>query len=191
MIQYVTFQLWVQGQTIIKMCCYVLRSTRPPEGSQRSRAQPLTPRWRTGGPYHVTTKFYFYPMISNLQNSINIYPWFWRRLTSWYSIVTHSSGAWHNGLFLTKASNIKCWADVANHGAWLWQTDYMENFEHRNTGYLWPYGGLELINHGTISLYNNTELRITTTQHIFLIQCFHGLQSHTITTPSKGMIEPG
>ena len=32
-------------------------------------------RGRSGGPYHVITQFYFYPVISKQQNSINIYPW--------------------------------------------------------------------------------------------------------------------
>ena len=72
---------------IIKLCCYVIRSTRSPEGSQRPPGWPqvspgrLTPRGRSGGPYHVTTQFYFYPVMSKIQNSINIYPCFWRRST--------------------------------------------------------------------------------------------------------------
>ena len=43
--------------------------------------RPLTPGGRSGGPYHVTTQFYFYPVMSKIQNSINVYPWIWRRLT--------------------------------------------------------------------------------------------------------------
>ena len=42
-------------------------------------ADPLTPRGMS--PYHVTTQFYCYPVMSKIQNSINIYPWFSRRLT--------------------------------------------------------------------------------------------------------------
>ena len=47
---------------IIKLCCYVIG--------------PLTPQGRSSGPYHTTAPFYFYPVISELQNSINICPWF-------------------------------------------------------------------------------------------------------------------
>ena len=64
----------------IKLCCYVIRSTRSPEGSQQlpaGQSPPLTPQGRTGGPYHVTTQFYFYPVMSKIQNSINIHPWIW------------------------------------------------------------------------------------------------------------------
>ena len=39
-----------------------------------------SPRGTSDGPYHVTTQFYFYPVMSNIQHSINIYLWFWRRL---------------------------------------------------------------------------------------------------------------
>ena len=38
-------------------------------------------RGRSGGPYHITTQFYFDPVMSKIQNSINIYPRIWRRLT--------------------------------------------------------------------------------------------------------------
>ena len=41
------------------------------------RPQPLTPRGRSGGPYHITTQLYFYPMMSKIQNSTNIYLWIW------------------------------------------------------------------------------------------------------------------
>ena len=88
---------------IIKLCIYVIRSTRSPEGSPRppgwpqvhqiprgesaaagltaGQPRPRTPRGRSGGPYHVTTQFYFYPVMSNIQNSINIHTWILRRLT--------------------------------------------------------------------------------------------------------------
>ena len=48
---------------IIKLCCCVIG--------------PLTPQGRSSGPYHTTAPFYFYPLISELQKSINICPWFW------------------------------------------------------------------------------------------------------------------
>ena len=50
-------------------------------GLTAGQPRPGTPRGRSGGPYHVTTQFYFYPVMSKIQNSINIYPWIWRRLT--------------------------------------------------------------------------------------------------------------
>ena len=38
--------------------------------------------WWTGA-CHVTTQFYFNSMMSKIQNSNNIYLWFWCRLTCW------------------------------------------------------------------------------------------------------------
>ena len=37
--------------------------------------QLLTPRRRSDGVYHVTTQFCFYPVMTKIQNSTNIYPW--------------------------------------------------------------------------------------------------------------------
>ena len=45
------------------------------------QSQPLAPQEISDGMYHVTTQVYLYPMMSKVQNSINTYPWFWRRLT--------------------------------------------------------------------------------------------------------------
>ena len=67
----------------------MVHQTSPGESAGESAAadltegqpQPLTPLGRSGGPYHVTTQFSFYPVMSKLQHSINIYPWFWNRLT--------------------------------------------------------------------------------------------------------------
>ena len=58
--------------------------------------------------------------------------WRWRRhgVTLW----RHGRGAWYNRLLLATASNVNCWADVANHVTWLWQAGDMENFERRITG---------------------------------------------------------
>ena len=50
-------------------------------GLTAGQPRPRTPRGRSGGPYHVTTQFYFYPVMSKIQNSSNIYPWIWCRLT--------------------------------------------------------------------------------------------------------------
>ena len=49
-------------------------------GLTAGQPRPLTPQRRSDGLYHITTQFYFYPMMSKLQNSINTYPWFWRRV---------------------------------------------------------------------------------------------------------------
>ena len=80
---------------LIKLCSYVTRSRDL--SSQRPLGSPHTTLERS---------CVFYPLMSKLQYSINIYPWFWRRLTcstqtsrnmygnvlnvtsSWYSIVT-------------------------------------------------------------------------------------------------------
>ena len=119
----------------------------------RSARRPRTPLGRSGGPYHVTTQFYLYPVMSKIQNSINIYPWIWRRLTCpmpnsrfrnpvmfwrWrrhgVALWRHGRGTWHNCLLLATASNVNCWADFANHVTCLWQAGDTENFERRITG---------------------------------------------------------
>ena len=46
----------------------------------------------------------------------------------------HDSGAWHNGLFLTTASNVNCWADIVNHLTQLWRAGDTEYFERQITG---------------------------------------------------------
>ena len=43
---------------------------------ESAAAGPLTPQRRSSEPYHVITQFYFYPVMSKLQNSIIIHPWF-------------------------------------------------------------------------------------------------------------------
>ena len=50
------------------------------------------------------------------------------RLWCHYGIALwhQGSSALHNGLFLTTSDNINCWADIANHVAWLWQVGDME-----------------------------------------------------------------
>ena len=74
----------------------------------------LTLRGMSGGPYHATTQYYFYPM-SKIQNLINIYPWFWMWYHHGIALWHHGNVAWHDVLFLTTASNVNSWADVANH----------------------------------------------------------------------------
>ena len=47
----------------------------------------------------------------------------------------HSGGAWYDDLFLTAASYVKCWADVAKHMSRLWQAGDAEHFERRISSY--------------------------------------------------------
>ena len=61
--------------------------------------------------------------------------WMWRHHCRVF--WRHGGGGWHNGLFLTKASNVNPLAGVANHVAWPWETGDMANFERGVTGYLW------------------------------------------------------
>ena len=50
--------------------CYVPPYLRRGVGGNRAE-------WgRSAGTYYATTQFYFYPVMSKVQNSINIYPWF-------------------------------------------------------------------------------------------------------------------
>ena len=94
-----------------------------------------------GGSYHVTTQFYSYPVMSNVQNSINIYIGGLTSFNIWRhngrALRCHGSGAWHNGLFLTTSSNVNCWVDVAYHVTRLWQAVDTKTFELGITGYLW------------------------------------------------------
>ena len=46
----------------------------------------------------------------------------------------HGRGTGHNCLLLTTTSNVKCWADVANHVTRLWQAGDTENVERRIMG---------------------------------------------------------
>ena len=47
------------------------------------------------------------------------------------ALWNHGSGAWHNDLFLTTASNVNCWGIVAKHVTQMWQADDTENFKRR------------------------------------------------------------
>ena len=83
------FPVSVQNlREITKLCCNVIRSTRCPYGRERPPGWPrvspgcrMGPRGISDAPYHVTTRCYLYPAVSKMQNSINMYSWFWRRLT--------------------------------------------------------------------------------------------------------------
>ena len=89
-----------------------------------------------------TTKFNQHlPMVLTLFNMSNsrfqklvmFQMWCHHGIILWH----HSDGAWHNGLFLTTASNVNCWTNVANHVPWLWQAGDTENFKHQLMGQLW------------------------------------------------------
>ena len=122
---------------MIKLCCYVIRSTRSREGSPRppGRSAPAA-----DSPSDVkNTKFNQYLPVDltslNVSNSRFRKPvmfWRWRRhgVTLW----RHGRGAWHNCLLLATASNVNCSANVVNHVTWLWQAGDTENFERRITG---------------------------------------------------------
>ena len=59
---------------------------------------------------------------------------FWKRRHCGIPLWRHGGGAWHNGLFRTTASNVRCGADVANQVTKLWQASDTENFGRRITG---------------------------------------------------------
>ena len=92
--------------------------------------RPLTPWGISGGPYHVNKQFYFYPVMSKIQNWINNFPCFWRHLTvvlnisethnvlnvtsSWYGIVTSQLWCltrWFDPLLWRNNG----WGSVSNH----------------------------------------------------------------------------
>ena len=59
---------------------------------------------------------------------------FWKWCRHGVALWRHGRIAWHNCLLLVAASNVSCWADVANHVTWLWQAGDTENFERWITG---------------------------------------------------------
>ena len=59
---------------------------------------------------------------------------FWRWRCHGVALWRHGHGTWHNCLFLATASNVNCWADVANQVTWLWQAGDTEDFKRRITG---------------------------------------------------------
>ena len=135
---------------IIKLCCYVIRSTRSPEGSPQPPGSPsrglpegdLVDRitklpsfifilWCQK--YKIQSFNQYLPVdltslnMSNLRFQKSVMFWRWRR--HGVALWRHGHGAWHNCLLLATASNVNCWADVANHMTWLWQVGDTENFE--------------------------------------------------------------
>ena len=137
----------------------MIRSTRSPEGSSRppgwlqvspGRRLPEGDLVTVSRNYTVlflsrdvkNTKFNQYLPVDltslNVSNSRFGKPvMFWRWRRHGVALWRHGRGAWHNCLLLATASNVNCWADVANHVTWLWQAGDTENYERRITGYLW------------------------------------------------------
>ena len=157
---------------MIKLCCYVIRSTRSPEGSPRPPGSPgrglpegdLVDRIT----YNYTVLFLsrdvkntklnqYFPVdltslnVSNSRFRKPVMFWRWRR--HGVALWRLGRGAWHNCLLLATASDVNCWADVANHLTWLWQAGSRASYG--------PYHGLELPNHG-IKLETDRTARCTT-----------------------------
>ena len=125
----------------------MIRSTRPPEGSQRP------PGWLQVSPGHwlpeggmvdascnFTVSFLSYDVkttkfnqhlpvdltllsmsIARFQKLLMFWMWRYHGTTLWH----HRGGAWHNGMFLTTARDVNCWAHIANHMTQLWQVGDM------------------------------------------------------------------
>ena len=141
-VMYNIIRTWIDIQhtpiyTIIKLCCYT------------ALAADSTGKiwWTVSRNYTVlflsrdvkNTKFNQYlPMdltsliVSNSRFRKPVMFWRWRR--HGVALWRHGRGDWHNCLLLATASNVNCWADVANHVTWLWLAGDTENFEHRITG---------------------------------------------------------
>ena len=107
--------------TMIQLCEYVIQSTRQPKWISAVSSTASG---------NITVLF-FYSVIPKIQNTINIYPLFWRHLTcpiqnfgnssrfECDAIMTkplwrHGGGSWHHDLFLTTVSNVNVWADFVN-----------------------------------------------------------------------------
>ena len=131
---------------IIKLCCYVIRSTRSPERSAPAADSPREIWWTVSRNYIVlflsrdvkNTKFNQYlpadlTSLNVSNSSFRKSVMFWRWRCHGVALWRHGRGAWHNFLLLATASNVNCWAAVANHVTWLWQAGDTENFERRIT----------------------------------------------------------
>ena len=131
----------------------------------RSARRPRTPLGRSGGPYHVTTPFYFLSRdvkttkcnqyLPVFLTSLNVSDsrfrklvmfWMWRHHDM--ELWRHGGGAWHNGLILTTASNANRLADVANHVTRLWQAVIRKIANAGSRASYGPYHGLKMPNHG-------------------------------------------
>ena len=101
--------------TIVKLCCYMMiQSTRADS--------PKDVWWTVSHIYTVlflshdvkNTKFnYYLPVVLTSLNMSNSR--FLKLVLFWMWHYGRALWRWNNGVFLTTASNVKCWADVANH----------------------------------------------------------------------------
>ena len=146
------YLLTVMKNIIIKLCCYMIPSTRSPEGSLWPPGWPVadSPReiwWTVSRNYTVlflsldvkNTKFNQYLPVDltslNVSNSRFWKPVMFRRwCRHGVALWRHGCGAWHNYLLLATDSNVNCWAYIAIHVTWLWQPGDTENSERRITG---------------------------------------------------------
>ena len=153
---------------MIKLCCYVIRSTRHPEGSQwpppwsAPAADPPRDVWWTASRNYTVlflsrdvkhTEFnqYIPVLLSSLSMSDSrfrklVMLWMWRHhdMVLWRP----GGGAWHNGLILTTASNAT--AELTLLTTWL----HCGKRVKRKISNVWsrascgPYHGLEHPNYG-------------------------------------------
>ena len=72
--------------------------------------------------------------------------WRWRRHA--VALWRHGRDAWHNCLLLATASNVNCWADVANHVIDCGKRVIRKISNAGSRASYGPYHGLELPNHG-------------------------------------------
>ena len=72
---------------------------------------------------------------------------FWTKRHHGVVLWRHGRGAWHNCLLLTKASNVNCWADVANMWLDCGKRVIRKISNAGSLGSYGPYHGLELPNH--------------------------------------------
>ena len=139
---------------IIKLYYYATRSTRHSEGSQRPQGRLLqsipaadSPRhtWRTES--HDNTILLCIPWGKKIQTAINIYPWFWCRIT-WppqyfgnsfemevfivIALWCHSDSDWYNALFLKTVSHVKSCAGVVKVFTKTWLDSFVSYVEKRN-----------------------------------------------------------
>ena len=142
---------------MIKLCCYVIRSTRSPEGVS---GWPLTTRGRSGNDTVLfvsrgvkNTKFNQYLSVDltslNVSNSRYRKPiMFWRWRHHGVALWHHGRGGWHNCLLLTQIATstaelmlLITWLDCSKR-----VIRKISNAGSRAS--YGPYHGLELPNHG-------------------------------------------
>ena len=140
LIRYAAFNCIASNAIIIKLCCYVIRSTRSPEGSPRPPGWPQvspaadSPReiwWAVSHNYTVlslsrdvkNTKFSQYLPVDltslNVSNSRFRKPVMFRRWRRHgIALWRHGRGAWHNCLLLATSTAepmlLTTWLDCGN-----------------------------------------------------------------------------